>query len=151
MIFKKCTKCFIEVELNGFNPSKRGLLGKRSVCKNCQSQYNSAYSKARIINDPEFRAKVIARATEWTKKNPVKRAQIAKRRNIKALNDFPEKTKARALVNQRVRHGRMPKASDQKCSNCSNTAEHYHHHKGYSFEFRYDVVPVCIKCHKLLH
>jgi hypothetical protein len=100
------------------------------------------------IKDPEYVQKRSKKASAWAKNNPEKRSKIAIRRNKKAMANHPQKVMARALVNQRVRFGRMPRASDLKCSHCENIAAHYHHHKGYEFKHRYDVVPVCVKCHQ---
>ena len=82
--------------------------------------------------------------------NPEKRAKIAKTRNKKALVINPEKVKARALVNQKVRFNRIPKASDLICNSCGNKAKQYHHHMGYDWKNRYNVIPVCVPCHKIL-
>jgi len=114
------------------------------------SIYNSAYSKKRTKSDPAFRARNVAAATAWAKANPEKRSKIAIRRNQKEKADAPEKVRARGLVNQRVRFARIPKASTLLCVECGGVACHYHHHNGYYFESRYDVVPVCVKCHKKL-
>jgi len=150
MVTKQCTKCATAKELEAFGLQKKGLHGRRSICRVCVSDYNSAYSKERFSSDPIFRQKRIEAATAWSSANPGKRAEIAKRRNQKERMEFPEKIKARALVNQRVRFGRMPNASSLSCAECGGIAAHYHHHKGYSFEHRYDVQPVCAACHKIL-
>jgi hypothetical protein len=147
---KKCTGCDMVMDLDCFSNQARGLYGKKSRCKKCVAIYNSAYSKNRYANDPEYRAITIKRAEEWMKNNPEKRSKIAIRRNKKEAARNPEKIKCRALVNQRVRFGRMPRASSLDCSNCGDKAAHYHHHKGYDFENRYEVVPVCVSCHKIL-
>ena len=100
------------------------------------------------VKDPEYVARRSKKSAEWAKRNPEKRSAIAIRRNKKELEKCPEKVRARALVNQRVRFGRMPKASSLKCSHCEQMAAHYHHHNGYAFQNRYDVVPVCVRCHR---
>jgi uncharacterized protein YaiL (DUF2058 family) len=150
MATKQCNKCSKEKELGAFGLQKKGLHGRRSICRDCVSTYNSVYSKERFSSDPIFRQKRIEAAAAWSSANPEKRAEIAKRRNQKEQRDSPEKIKARALVNQRIRFGRMPKASSLACVECGGIAAHYHHYKGYAFENRYDVQPVCSSCHKLL-
>lgn len=94
------------------------------------------------------KAKKIEQAKQWVKDNPERRAAIAKRRNRKAKRANPEKIRCRALVSQKVKHGRMPRASSLLCYSCGRQAAHWHHHKGYDFEHRYDVLPLCIACHK---
>ena len=147
---KTCSKCGNAKELHLFGSQKRGLLGKRSICRACVSTYNKKYSSNRYATDAQFVERVIKKAAEWAAKNPSKRAAIAKRRNQKALILHPDKIKARSLVNQRVRFGRMHKASECLCFRCGKQAAHYHHYLGYDFEHRYDVQPVCIACHLLL-
>ena len=147
---KKCTSCLEAKPLDQFGQQKRGFLGKRSKCKCCVNKYNHEYSVKRWAEDEEFRKKITIRAIEWSKKNPKKRAVIAKNRNKKAFLENPEKVKARALVNQRVRFKRIPRASELKCYNCGSQAKQYHHHMGYEWENRYNVVPVCVPCHNVL-
>jgi len=150
MTEKECTICHKVKSLDDFGVNLRGLGGKRSQCRVCIGAYNSKYSKERLARDPEFREKKNSAAIQWAQNNPEKRSAIAIRRNEKELSVSPEKVRARALVNQRVRFGRTLRASDCACSECGKQAAHYHHHNGYSFEFRYDVVPVCAECHKRL-
>jgi hypothetical protein len=119
-------------------------------CIPCVRERHRIRQNERWATDPEYRSKRLAITTQWAKDNPEKRAVIAKKRNQKAKKDSPDKVKARALLNQRVRFGRMPRASDCKCTHCENQAAHYHHYLGYAFEHRYDVQPVCIECHKTL-
>jgi hypothetical protein len=149
MNIKKCTSCQETKDLEQFNNSKRGLFGKKSKCKNCTSNYNHEYSKTRWEQDKEYRDKKIKNAVDWVKKNPDKRALTAKKRNNKELVNNPEKVKARALVNQKVRFNRIPKVSSLICS-CGNQAKHYHHHMGYDWHNRYNVIPVCVSCHNFL-
>lgn len=150
MTKKTCTGCGIEKTIDCFSNSKRGLYARKSKCKECTKSYNKQYHKSRWQGDEGFRLKAIANALKWSAENPEKRAIIAKKRNEKAFNAAPEKMLARALVNQRVRFGRMPRASSLECVECGNVAAHYHHHNGYDFKNRYDVVPVCAQCHKLV-
>ena len=147
---KKCTSCLEIKPLDQFSQQERGLYGRRSRCKLCVCKYNHQYIKKRWSEDEEFRERTKKKATEWAKKNPEKRAAIAKKRNKKAISENPEKVKARALVNQRVRFKRIPRASELKCCNCGAPAKQYHHHKGYDWDNRYNVVPVCIPCHNIL-
>lgn len=55
----------------------------------------------------------------------------------------------RNAVHHRVENGVMPPASDLACTHCGKQAEQYHHHKGYAFENRLDVIPLCIPCHRI--
>lgn len=145
---KKCTECCEVKPLSDFGVLKRGLYGRRSKCRACIRKQTKKWYAKKVIADPVWRAKSIAASRKWQKENPEKRSAIAIRRNKKEMLVAPEKVRARALVNQKVRFGRMPRASDLSCEYCGEKAKHYHHHKGYAFEHRYDVVPVCFSCHK---
>lgn len=147
---KTCTGCGEAKRLDQFTLCKRGLFGRKSKCRACVKKYNTKYRRDRWVSDEEFRRHVCQKATDWAKANPAKRSVIAKRRNKKAFVAFPEKIKARRAVNQRVRRGIIPPASDLKCHSCGHQSSQYHHWKGYAFENRLDVVPVCISCHKKL-
>ncbi len=59
------------------------------------------------------------------------------------------KNQARWAVQNAVRDGKMPRAWSLPCADCSVMASEYDHHKGYEFEHRLDVQPVCQPCHKL--
>jgi hypothetical protein len=132
-----------------FKSQARGKFGRYAKCRSCEAIYMTEWSR-KANQDPEYRKRKSLASMEWVKRNPEKRAAIAKHRNQKAIEEVPEKVKARALVNQRVRFGRIPRASSCKCTHCENQAAHYHHYLGYEFEHRYDVQPVCIECHKRL-
>lgn len=147
---KSCSKCKNLLPLDLFGPSKRGLMGRKSICRKClATQFNDWYSE-KSKSDPDWNKKRIQNSVEWSKNNPEARSRIAIKRNQREKMISPEKVKARALVNQRVRFGRIPKASSLNCFRCGSPAKHYHHHNGYNFEHRYDVVPVCAPCHKLI-
>ena len=42
-IVKKCSKCNADKTLKDFTKSKRGFLGRNSVCKDCVSDYAQEY------------------------------------------------------------------------------------------------------------
>lgn len=58
------------------------------------------------------------------------------------------KTLARLAVSQEVLKGRIPRASELKCKHCEGPACSYHHD---DYEAPLDVVPVCNRCHVLVH
>ena len=149
MKLKTCTKCRLELPENQFQFTlSNGKRIQRARCGKCMADYHREYCKKRAEIDSDFKKKRIEQAVEWSKKNKEKRSRIAIARNKRELALFPEKVRARALVNQRVRFGRMPHASSLQCEKCGNSAHHYHHHKGYVKPHVYDVVPLCRTCHK---
>ena len=147
---KCCTSCKSELPLEDFGKQSRGLHGRRSKCRKCTSEAYSKWHSSKWSSDEEWRRKRTENSSTWAINNPDKRSIIAVRRNHKERIEKPEVVKCRALVNQRVRFGRMPRAKTLTCFRCGETAAHYHHHNGYSFESRYDVVPVCHACHRVL-
>ena len=62
----------------------------------------------------------------------------------------PEKVKALHAVNNAIRDGKLVRPDTFICSFCSKQAENYHH-PSYKPEHHLDVIPVCIKCHNLIH
>jgi hypothetical protein len=148
---KTCTKCKNEKPIVDFQFTwSRGKRIQRAKCRDCMAKCSREYCRKRSEKDPAFRQQRIDNATRWTAENPAKRAIIAKARNKRETVLYPEKVIARALINQRVRFGRMPKASSLICK-CGNPAHHYHHHLGYAHEHRYNVVAICRTCHKAEH
>lgn len=62
-----------------------------------------------------------------------------------------EKLKAYWAVKKAVETGRLPPASSMVCDYCQEAlATGYHHHKGYSKEYRLDVMAACYNCHASL-
>lgn len=141
---KKCIACKIEMDLSKFSKTKNS-------CLKCVSEYNKKYHLERYNNDAEFRKKRISQSVMWVKKNTEKRAVIARKRNLSYKIKFKDRLSCRGLVNQKVRFGRWPKASSLLCYICKSPAKHYHHYNGYDFKHRYDVKPICLKCHNVEH
>lgn len=59
----------------------------------------------------------------------------------------PQKNRAREAIHHEVRMGRMPSPLTLQCLWCDKPATGYHHHRGYSEEFKFDVIPICPRCH----
>ena len=86
----------------------------------------------------------------WLSLNPERVAEKSKKNIAKSKARHPEHYKARQFLHDEIKAGRIQKANSFICSNCKiKQAEQYHHHKGYAKENWLDVVPLCIKCHKL--
>ncbi len=76
--------------------------------------------------------------------HPEKDRAVDKRRRERQ----PDKIKARKAVQHEVRAGRFPRADTMVCEHCGEAlAAHWHHHNGYGFEHRLDVIAVCKECH----
>lgn len=139
MVNKKCSRCGKTKPLSEFskNASKKG--GHNSVCRECTAVSGRQWYEA---NKELTRS----RAREWRKENREGYGAAQKRHRAK----YPEKIKARRVVQYAVHLGKLPRVASLKCFHCENQAQHYHHHKGYAKEHWLDVVPVCSPCHSAL-
>lgn len=54
---------------------------------------------------------------------------------------------ARGAVQLAVKRGELPKPTEYLCVDCGKPAAEYDHYKGYSWEHRLAVEPVCENCH----
>jgi hypothetical protein len=130
---KTCTRCRQIKPLNEFKKDRRLLDGHTPQCKECAREADKEYRSR-----PEVQGRDSERAGRY--KNP----RIFKEQN-------PAATKAHAQVNNAIRAGKLPKASEFACRNCGNAATEYHHHNGYEAGHEFDVIPLCRSCHRLIH
>ena len=152
---KKCSKCQLIKPKKDFYKHVGCKDGTRPDCKECHKKsgakrisksQKSEYDKLRY---KENRQEVINRAAKWKKTD---KGRIAARRSAKTQRDrHPEKYRARNAVYQAIKRGKIPHPSTLKCINCNKNAKQYHHHNGYGKKERLDVIPVCIKCHSVIH
>src|SRR4030067_2465030 len=63
---------------------------------------------------------------EWNKRNPLKRAEISRNANKKYRAKFPEKYKARMILNGAVRDGKLTKPD--VCTKCHRKNRLHGHH-----------------------
>jgi len=61
------------------------------------------------------------------------------------------KRKAREALTNAIHTGKIERATKFKCAKCGNSANEYHHHKGYEKEQWLEVMPICYQCHKDIH
>lgn len=155
-----------------FDVQKGKKDGHRSWCKQCRKEpakkyrqehkedirnYHIEYNKKNKTHIVE-RAKIYYKNhfIEILRKNKVYRntqkgKTVDKEISKRQYEKYPEKIQARNSVHHAVRTGKLPNVKTLKCSICKEKqAEHYHHHKGYSYENRLNVIPVCIKCHGII-
>jgi hypothetical protein len=59
----------------------------------------------------------------------------------------PERWRAQRAVTGAIRNGSIPSAKTLSCFDCGKQARDYDHHLGYDWARRYDVQPVCRRCH----
>lgn len=155
---KSCTNsgCIHQGQLqpmDNFANSSRKKDGKDSWCKDCKRKWERNQDKAHArMLDEKYRnsPKGIAARVRYQESEQVKERD--RQRSILDRKDPSKAPKilARNRLNKAVRSGKIPHVSTQKCSQCSASAQHYHHYLGYEPEHWYDVEPYCAKCHRKL-
>jgi hypothetical protein len=118
--YKWCTSCGRWLDRNLFHKDKSRGDGLKSKCKEC--------SKAL-----------------WRRKAIFNNTKRQERRS----GDMKQ---ARSRINSDVEMGIRPNPNDLYCAICGHKGDdkrhEYHHHMGYEAEHHYDVLPVCVNCHK---
>lgn len=153
---KRCRACNQVKDASGFYRQKAAKDGLQSYCIVCQKE------KARVKNSseegrarnrayykrPDVQARLTARKETKTVKDTVRRATSNYRQRHR------ERSRARGAVNDATRAGKMVSARELPCAhrgrNCAGQARQYHHHKGYARKHWYDVIAVCLPCHREL-
>lgn len=172
---KTCSRCRQEKPLLEFRKDARNRGGRRSECKACSRKYDKIYAgteagKARAKRydqKPDRQAAKKQSAKNWLSR--VRESEWfgayrrQKQREYEATPKYKiafairyrrdrEKYRARHALNDAVRRGIIPRASSNTCQQCvQKKARHYHHRNGYAWENRFDVVPLCVKCHSKIH
>ena len=172
---KSCSKCKAEKPLEEFCKRTRGLYGRNSRCRACckeaykqwrnspqgekamtaywASEKFKAYQK-RWRNSPGGRAsRARVRQSPGVKASQAKYWKTEKGKMTMARygRANPQKKKAWAALNHALRDCHLPSITEMGCYKCGDTAGHWHHVNGYSESCRYDVVPMCRKCHYAAH
>lgn len=108
---KTCTKCRVEKDLAMFSPSKRGLHGVQSTCKQCYAEIRRQYYKANPekykqvakMYAKENYGKVLERNNRYRQSNPEKLKEWKRKDR--------QKNKARILSDNALRRS-MTKGSN---------------------------------------
>lgn len=138
MAMKKCFKCGELKPLSEFYKHKATKDGYLNKCKECTKKdtHNNYIKNKDYYKDYEHSIQRInsrrRRANKYLKKH---------RKN------FPEKDKARRLLNQTIRNNKIIRPG--KCSKCNKICIPDAHHEDYSRPL--DVVWLCRQCHRQLH
>ena len=172
---KACCRCGAEKPILSFVKSSRSKSGFSNRCKACHAAISRASVEANLENRKNTCAKYYQNnkdacslaARSWAKNNPEKVAQSRKKhrenwtptqrsrdrasklRHQKIIRErYPDRYRARTLVNNMVASGKLPNAKSLECSHCGGPACEYHHYKGYEKENWTEVTPLCKPCHK---
>ncbi len=83
------------------------------------------------------------------KKIPIE--EIKKKHSILVMESqkrYPEKVRARKIIERKILKGEIPPAKQLKCFDCGKRAECYDHARGYLGENCFYVEAVCWPCHR---
>lgn len=141
---KQCSRCKQTLPLSEFYVGGTGKLGHRSQCKHCEKVYTDAN-----------RDRIVARQKRWYEANrerlsEVQRQQRATPEGREAMRRYskeqtvrePEKKRARRVISNGIRDGRIVRQPCQFCGNEKSQA----HHEDYSKPL--EVIWACFKCHR---
>ena len=115
---KYCGRCWKNKEESEFCKSSQSKDGLQHYCKDCAREY-----------------------MRGRKCDPIKRRFTA----YASAKKYPERRRAREVINNEIRAGRMLAAKKKICVDCGKPAMAYDHTKGYENPLL--VEPVCCVCH----
>lgn len=151
---KTCTKCGEVKPLEQFEKNAKCVNGRGGRCKKCRNEINSQYRVS-----PE--AKESARRTRekhgekykarYQDKYKSKYKETLKRGYRRWHKQNPFARKAHRAVSDAIESGILNSVKSLPCSQCGNTAAHYHHHLGYEPQHWLSVIPLCVSCHRAEH
>lgn len=154
---KVCRKCGTEKPLNEFWKRSATKDGLYTCCKACEKPAHYERCKKYIKSEKGQKRLKRFRRTEHAKllqkrwRTSEKGKQYEKSQwPLKRIIYRKQKGAVRAVGNA-VRRNKLPKAKDVKCYCCNGQAEHWHHYQGYEKENWLKVIPVCYRCHMLIH
>jgi len=169
IISKKCTKCKEIKPLSEFCRDRANKIGRKSCCKICDLKQVKKYQQTKRGKVVKRKANARYKKTEKGKAAEKRYSQSEKGKAIrkryrrtekyKAIHNAcieryihrnQNKHKANITLNNAIKLGKLPRPDTLRCS-CKKQAEQYHHHKGYAPENWLNVVPVCTKCHNIIH
>ena len=149
----RCKTC-INRSVSAYGKTEAGkITAKKAAQKFRQTEHRHKYArewaKQAYHTRPDYRQKVILRSRAHT----IERREQNPPRSRKPIFEATEKEKesARDAVKYAVRIGKLPHPSTISCRICNNPAVHYHHNRGYDKENWLSVVPLCQRCHDIIH
>jgi hypothetical protein len=77
-----------------------------------------------------------------------KRLESARKRQPFYRDKYRERYREKNRAREAVRD-KFPSASTKMCLHCGKQAKDWHHHRGYDRAHRFDVIPLCKKCHAI--
>ncbi len=136
---KTCTRCKIEKSRSEFHKDTSRGDGLQCGCKECRREYQQKYRKTERGKATQRRGNKKYYQTESSK--DTHRTALRKYRLL-----YPERIKARRVVNNAIRSGRLIRPSH--CESCMKKRFAESHHEDYSKPL--DVDWLCNECHNKL-
>lgn len=133
-----CRYCGVFKRLDELVKDKDFKYDRRNECYECRAAACRRYYASNA-------SAVIQRTTRY--KQTVAGKEVVTRGTYRMVAKYPEKRRARAMVQRAVREGRMLKPTD--CSRCNSGGLIEGHHEDYSKPL--EVMWLCHLCHRRLH
>lgn len=130
-------------------PRKPAPTFEGKPCKVCGSatRYKSNTACVACAQARAAKPKHRAATKQWLRNTEEGREAVRRGNRVSYLKNR-EKHIARSTVKAYANKGKIPKATDCKCTDCGIQAEEYHH-EDYSKPL--DVIPLCKPCHLQRH
>ena len=141
---KTCLSCPQIKPLSEFYKNRNTKDGLRYWCKTCEKAHQKAYQQTK-------RGKAVHRKRVAKYQKTPNGKAFRRKANAKYNALHPNNIKAINAVNHAIRAGRLPQPNTRFCHYCGAKAEQYHHYLGYELEHWFDVLPVCVECHRKEH
>ncbi len=172
---KQCRTCKETKTISEFYHRKDSEDGLRNECKSCtkikmgvyyqkeevklhikEYQTSEKYKTYREEYNATDHSKILQKINrqkphrkEYNKKyrNSANGKSVLKKAHAKYCINNPEKRKAKAVIQEEIRLGRLSKANTFPCVKCGQKATEYHHCFGYEPKNWLKVIPLCRQCH----
>lgn len=147
---KFCPTCKTTKARAAFARWQRGRDGLQTQCKACNATYRK--TEAYRATDRKYTSSEKGRVVDTVAHRRYHQTENGKatlRRTQRTSRErWPEKHRARRLLNHAVQCGRLVR---QPCEKCGKTPAQGHHHRGYDPEHALDVQWLCSSCHREEH
>ncbi len=149
IVTRRCSKCKNVKDVSEFHRSTRNPSGCKCRCKDCR-RLDAAMPRSMEqgrIRKRKYKKTEKGRVTERRYRHTNKGKALMAR--YRAKSDVSLKRQAGSAVAYAILVNQLPRPSTFTCK-CGEAAQIYHH-PNYTKEYWLDVVPLCRKCHWLIH
>ena len=157
IITKRCSSCNLCKTLDNFNKNRSTKDGYQRQCKSCRKISCKKYRKS-VKGIKTIKEYCLTDEYQKNNKSYQKRYYESKKgrlvnqkRRIAWIKNHPKEKRAMNAINHAIEAGKILPARNHRCKLCKRQAQCYHHFRGYNKRHWFDVVPVCGRCHRLIH